>query len=72
MSKESEATKKLYGIGEGESDSFGRKCLLARRLVQRGVRFVQIFSADWDGAHTDLIGNHTQMGAKTDKPIAGC
>ena len=76
ISKETEATKKLYGIGEGLSDDFGRKCLLARRLVERGVRFVQLYSGthlgdDWDGAHRDLTGSHTKMAAKTDKPIAG-
>jgi hypothetical protein len=76
ISKESEATKKLYGIGEGLSDDFGRKCLLARRLVERGVRFIQLFSGthlgdDWDGAHNDLTGSHTKMAAKTDKPISG-
>ena len=76
FSKESEATKKLYGIGEGVTDDFGRKCLLARRLVERGVRFVELISgtnvgADWDDAHTDLTGSHPRMAAKSDKPIAG-
>ena len=76
LSKETEATKKLYGIGEGLSDDFGKKCLLARRLVERGVRFVQLYSGthlgdDWDGAHNDLTGSHNKMAAKTDKPIAG-
>ena len=76
ISRESEATKKLYGIGEGLSDDFGRKCLLARRLVERGVRFIQLYSGthlgdDWDGAHNDLTGSHTKMAAKTDKPISG-
>ena len=76
ISKESEATRKLYGIGESLSDDFGRKCLLARRLVERGVRFVQLYSGthlgdDWDGAHNDLTGSHTKMAAKTDKPISG-
>lgn len=76
ISKESDATKKLYGIGEGLSDDFGRKCLLARRLVERGVRFIQLFSGthlgdDWDGAHNDLTGSHNKMAAKTDKPISG-
>lgn len=76
ISKESDATKRLYGIGEGLSDDFGRKCLLARRLVERGVRFVQLYSGthlgdDWDGAHSDLTGSHSKMAAKTDKPIAG-
>jgi hypothetical protein len=76
FSKETEATKKLYGIGTEQTEDFGRKCLLARRLVERGVRFVQIFSgtnvgADWDDAHTDLIGSHNRMTGKTDKAIAG-
>jgi hypothetical protein len=75
FSKESEATRKLYGIGEQPTDDFGRKCLLARRLVERGVRFVQIYSgtnvgADWDDAHNDLTGSHNRMAGKTDKPIA--
>ena len=76
IGKESEATRKLYGIGEGITDDFGRKCLLARRLVERGVRFVQLYSGthlgdDWDGAHSDLTGSHNRMAAKSDKPIAG-
>jgi hypothetical protein len=76
LSKESAATQKMYGIGEGLSDDFGRKCLLARRLVERGVRFIQLFSGthlgdDWDGAHNDLTGSHNKMAAKTDKPISG-
>jgi hypothetical protein len=74
ISKESEATKKLYGIGEQGTDDFGRKCLLARRLVQRGVRFIQLYSGtnigeDWDDAHTDLQTSHTKMCKKTDQPI---
>jgi hypothetical protein len=76
LAKETEATKKLYGIGETVTDDFGRKCLLARRLVERGVRFVELISgtnvgADWDEAHTDLTGSHPRMAAKSDKPIAG-
>jgi hypothetical protein len=76
LSKETEATKRLYGIGEGLSDDFGRKCLLARRLVERGVRFIQLYSGthlgdDWDGAHNDLTGSHNKMASKTDKPISG-
>lgn len=75
VSRESAATRKLYGIDEPVTDNFGRKCLLARRLVERGVRFVQLFSGthlgdDWDNAHDDLVGSHTRMAAKTDKPIA--
>ncbi len=76
ISKETEATKRLYGIGDGLTDDFGRKCLLARRLVERGVRFIQLFSGthlgdDWDDAHNDLVGSHNKMAAKTDQPIAG-
>ena len=75
LAKESPATQKLYGIGDPQTDDFGRKCLLARRLVERGVRFIQVYSgtnvgADWDDAHTDLVGSHTRMAGKTDKPIA--
>ncbi len=76
LSKESEQTKKLYGIGEPMTDDFGRKCLLARRLVERGVRFVQLYSGtnlgdDWDDAHNDLLGSHNKMAKKSDQPIAG-
>ena len=75
VGKESPATRKLYGIDEPMTDDFGRKCLLARRLVERGVRFVQLYSGthlgdDWDGAHNDLTGSHNKMAAKTDKPVA--
>jgi len=73
--KESAATRALYGLDEPLTSDFGRKCLLARRLVERGVRFIQIYSGtnvgdDWDSAHTDLIASHTKMAGKTDRPIA--
>ncbi len=76
ISKESHATRKLYGVDEQPTDYFGRQALMARRLVERGVRFVQIFSGggnfepSWD-AHWDLKGNHGLHCAETDKPIAG-
>ena len=75
ISSESEATQKLYGVGEPLTDDFGRKCLLARRLVERGVRSVQLFLGtnlgdDWDDAHNDLLGSHNKMAGKSDKPIA--
>jgi hypothetical protein len=75
IEKESEATRKLYGIGEPMTDDFGRKCLLARRLVERGVRFVELFFGtnlgdDWDDAHNDLLGSHIKMTKKSDQPIA--
>jgi hypothetical protein len=76
FSQETEATVKLYGIDSAQTEDFGRKCLLARRLVERGVRFVQIYSggnhndANWD-AHGDLEKNHNYHAGRTDKPIAG-
>jgi hypothetical protein len=76
LSKESEATKRLYGLDDKRSAEFGTRLLLARRLVERGVRFVQIYSGggpvsiQWD-AHSDLIPNHEKMCAMTDKPVAG-
>ena len=75
VSGESEATKKLYGLDDAKTEDFGRKCLLARRLVERGVCFIQIYSGtnvgdDWDDAHNDLTGSHMRMAGKTDKPIA--
>jgi hypothetical protein len=66
----------LYGLNDKRCATFGRQCLLARRLVERGVRFVQIYSggnhndANWD-AHGDLIENHELHAGETDKPIAG-
>jgi hypothetical protein len=70
LSKESAATKKLYGMDEKETEEFGKYCLLARRLVERGVRFIQLRSGGWD-AHGNLVKNHTPQAKKTDKPIAG-
>jgi hypothetical protein len=69
LSKESAETRKLYGIDRG--NSFGVKCLLARRFIERGVRFVQVYCNDeWD-AHGNLEENHTARCAETDVPIAG-
>ena len=73
---EPDHVKELYGVGEGRTDDFGRKCMLARRLVERGVRFIQIYSggahndANWD-AHGNLEANHNKHAGNTDKPIAG-
>ena len=67
---EDERTKALYGIGETETDAFGRKCLLARRLVEQGVRFVQIYSGGWD-SHDFLERAHGTLIRSIDKPIAG-
>ena len=70
---ESAATLKQYGIGEQETDDYGTRCLLARRMIERGVRFVQVYSGDTNGwdAHTNVLDNHTTMCRKTDKPVAG-
>jgi hypothetical protein len=75
FAKETPATRKLYGLDEKPTADFGRKCLLARRLVERGVRFIQIYSGtnvgdDWDAAHEDLVGSHEKMAGKIDQPIA--
>jgi uncharacterized protein (DUF1501 family) len=73
LSAESEATKKLYGMDEEHTAKFGANCLLARRLVERGVRFIELYSGSgsgWD-AHTDIEGNHSKMCRSSDKPIAG-
>jgi uncharacterized protein (DUF1501 family) len=73
LDKESEATRKLYGMDVEDTAKFGTNCLLARRLVERGVRFVELYcgsGSGWD-AHTDLEGNHSKMCHISDKPIAG-
>jgi len=72
ISKESDATKKLYGLNlGGGTKQYGEKCLLARRLVERGVRFVQVYSNDeWD-AHGGIAENHNARCAETDVPVAG-
>jgi Protein of unknown function (DUF1501) len=72
LSGESRETRRLYGLDDARSAEFGTRCLLARRLVERGVRFVQLYSGDvngWD-AHDDVETNHAAMCAKTDKPVA--
>jgi hypothetical protein len=76
IESEPEHIKKLYGMDEPRTEDFGRKCLLARRLVERGVRFIQVYSGgahnddNWD-AHGDLVKNHTFHAGNTDKAIAG-
>jgi len=76
LARETEKTKELYGINEKKTENFGKRCLLARRLVERGVRFIQIYAGgahnddNWD-AHGDLVKNHTYHCGRTDKPIAG-
>jgi hypothetical protein len=69
FSTETAETRKMYGVDEKETRSFGSKCLMARRLIERGVRFVQVYSdGEWD-AHSDLDGNHRGHCRATDRPI---
>jgi hypothetical protein len=71
FSDEPEATRALYGLDRDVSRNFGTKCLMARRLVERGVRFVQVYSdGEWD-AHANLTANHSGHCAATDQPIHG-
>ena len=75
LEKETEATRKLYGLDQSPMQSFGQLCLVARRLVERGVRFVQIFHGGggggaWD-AHAGIKQNHGSLSAQVDQPIAG-
>lgn len=73
LRQETAETKRLYGLEDPATEKNGRNCLLARRLVQRGVRFVQVFmgaGSRWD-AHSDLDGNHEKYCGESDRPIAG-
>lgn len=70
MSKETEATKKLYGIGENGTDAFGRQCLMARRFAESGVRFIQVSVGNWDH-HRNLTASMESNCGAIDKPIAG-
>ena len=72
LTKEDNKTKDAYGLNRKETAEFGHRCLLARRLVERGVRFVQVYcgaGSAWD-AHSDLEGNHTRLCARADQPTA--
>src|SRR5437588_10224529 len=71
-SRETAATRRLYGLDQNASAEFGLRCLLARRMVERGVRFVQLYCGDTNGwdAHSDLIGNHRRLCGQSDRPIA--
>ncbi len=76
VSKEPESIQKLYGLDNPKCSHFAKQALMARRLVERGVRFVQIYSGgmenerSWDG-HIDIAGNHRQFAGETDIPIGG-
>ncbi|HZO55088.1 MAG TPA: DUF1501 domain-containing protein [Bryobacteraceae bacterium] len=75
ISKESQETLELYGVGKEPTDDYGRRCLLARRLVEKGVRFVTVVhgggpgNLQWD-AHDDIEENHIRMAAQADQPVA--
>jgi len=77
LSQETRATRDLYGVDVEETADFGRRCLLTRRLLERGVRFVQLFSGgsfgspriNWDG-HEDVHENHTREARRMDQPVA--
>ncbi|MBC8165597.1 MAG: DUF1501 domain-containing protein, partial [Bryobacteraceae bacterium] len=76
ISKEPQETLDLYGVGNPLTDDYGRRCLLARRLVEKGTRFVCVVSGggsadtEWD-AHSNIETNHAKMAAHTDRPVAG-
>ena len=75
LTREMESTRRLYGVDNPRCAHFARQCLIARRMVERGVRFVQIYSGgeenerSWDG-HTNIQANHTGFAGETDQPIA--
>ena len=75
LSKESKETLDMYGVGQPLTDDYGRRCLLARRMIEKGVRFTCVVSGggagnlEWD-AHQDIEQNHLQMASWTDKPVA--
>jgi hypothetical protein len=76
LGQEHRETRSLYGLDRPECAEFGRNCLLARRLLERGVRFVQLWSGGalggptWD-AHADVPGNHAREAVRIDRPVAG-
>ena len=73
LESETQQTKSLYGLDEKETETYGRQCLMARRLVERGVRFIQLYhgaGSKWD-SHTKMEQNHGRLCKNVDKPIAG-
>jgi hypothetical protein len=78
IAKETRATRQLYGLDDKVTEEFGHRCLIGRRLLERGVRFVQIWSGadngfprrNWD-SHEDIARDHADMGTSMDRPLAG-
>ncbi len=73
LARETTATRQLYGLDQKVTAEFGTRCLLARRLVEAGVRFVQVYCGDtngWDG-HSKMEENHSKLCAQSDQPVAG-
>ncbi len=73
IATETAATRRLYGLDRPDTAEFGTRCLLARRMVERGVRFVQLYCGDTNGwdAHSDLVANHRRLCLQSDLPVAG-
>ena len=73
IGNETEKTHQLYGLNNPRTKEFGQRCLLARRMIERGVRFVQLYSGDTNGwdAHSDVLKNHSEYCERTDLPISG-
>jgi uncharacterized protein (DUF1501 family) len=73
LTGETAETLSLYGLDQKPTHEFGQRCLLARRMIERGVRFVQVYSGDTNGwdAHNNVLDNHSKYCLATDKPIAG-
>ncbi|MGC6444404.1 MAG: DUF1501 domain-containing protein [Rubripirellula sp.] len=77
MQSETESTKEMYGLNNDETRDFGKNCLLSRRLIEKGVRFVQVISGgsfgspriNWDG-HEDMVKNHNREAKRIDQPVA--
>ena len=70
LSQETQQTRDLYGVDDKSSRKFGKLCLFGRRMVERGVRYVQLVSAGWD-SHSQCEKQHLKQAEKTDRPIAG-
>jgi hypothetical protein len=69
LAQETQTTRELYGIDDDSTATFGKMCLLSRRMVERGVRYIHLVDVDWDG-HGNCKGNHEGQAKKVDKPIA--